>query len=142
MSSTGRYSCSGCSATYYCKISRNLKIHYNEHLGIGKSSSLLNSPNSSAIWQNMKQTGHVGFLDDFSITSRTCTLLTFLYKKLFVCKVQRHNRCLNSKQSSFPKFSFRHFSLCPLFYYRFFTISLPVFVHLSAYTCPLNIFEK
>ena len=54
------YKClwSGFNATYYEKISRNLKVRCNEHYGIGKSGSKHASPNPSYIWEYIKQTGH------------------------------------------------------------------------------------
>ena len=66
-----KYSCSGCSTTYYGKTSRNLKIRCNEHLCIGKNGSKLASPSQSSILDHLKHTGHTVSLEDFSVTSKT-----------------------------------------------------------------------
>ena len=66
-----KYSCSGCNATYHGKISRDLKTHCNEYFGIGKSGSKLASQSPSSIWDHIKQTGHSGSLDDFSVICST-----------------------------------------------------------------------
>ena len=44
-----KYTCSGCSAPYYDKTSRNLKIRYCEYLRINKSGGNRASPSSSSI---------------------------------------------------------------------------------------------
>ena len=69
-----KYSCSGCNATYYGKTARNLKVCCCEHLGITKSVETCAPASTSSIWDHIKQTGHIGKLEDFSIISRTRTL--------------------------------------------------------------------
>ena len=64
-----KYSCSGCNATYYGKTAKNLKVCCCEHLDITKSGETRAPPSTSSIWDHIKQTGHIGKLEDFSIIS-------------------------------------------------------------------------
>ena len=50
-----KYSCSGCSVTYYGKTCRNLKIRCNEHLGIIKSGGNHTAPSWSSIWDHINK---------------------------------------------------------------------------------------
>ena len=92
--------CIGCGAIYYGETSRNPKIHVNEHLGIGKSGFLLTSPNSSAIWEHIKETGQDEALDDFNVINRTCNSFDHLTHESL--PIHRNDPRLNSKQSSIP----------------------------------------
>ena len=53
-------------------MSTNLKVPVTEYMGVRKSRSLPISPNSSTVWENLKQTAHAGSLDDVSIICETC----------------------------------------------------------------------
>ena len=75
--------CNGCSATYYGKASRNLKIRSNERLGIGKESTILMG--------HLKQRGHTESLEDFCISSKTDNSLDFLIRESLL--IQRDNPC-------------------------------------------------
>ena len=97
---TYKYSCSGCCATYYGKISRNLRIRGSEHLGIGKSGSKLASQSTSTIWDHLKQTGRTGSLEDFSIISKKDNSFDLLIHESLL--IQRDNPSCNSQVSSIP----------------------------------------
>ena len=58
-----KYLCSGCSATYYGKTSRNLKIRCYEYLGTNKSGGKRICPSPSPVWDHIKQLGHAGTLE-------------------------------------------------------------------------------
>ena len=89
-----KYSCSGCSATYYGKTSRNLKIRCYEHLGTNKSGGKRACPSSSSVGDHIKQSGHEGTLEDFSIISKTnMTFDLFIHESLLI---QRDRPTLNS----------------------------------------------
>ena len=93
-----KYSCSGCSATYYGKTSRNLKIRCCEHLGTNKSGGKRACPSSSSVGDHVKQSGHEGTLEDFSIISKTSMTFDFhIHESLLI---QRDRPTLNSQQSS------------------------------------------
>lgn len=68
-------------------------------MDIGKSDSKLTSPNPSATWDHIKQTGHIASLDDFSIISKTDNFFDLIHESLLI---QRDRPCLNSQQSSIP----------------------------------------
>ena len=93
-----KYSCSGCSATYYGKTSRNLKIRCYEHLGTNKSGGKRACPSSSSVGDHIKQSGHEGTLEDFSIISKTSMTFDLLINESLL--IQRDRPTLDSQQSS------------------------------------------
>ena len=93
-----KYLCSGCSATYYGKTSRNLNICCYEHLGTNKSGSKRSTPSSSSVGDHIKQSGHEGTLEDFSIISKTSMTFDLLIHESLL--IQRDRPNLNSQQSS------------------------------------------
>ena len=121
-----KYSCSGCSATYYGKTSRNLKIRCYEHLGTNKSGGKRACPSSSSIGDHIKQSGHEGTLEDFSIISKTSMTFDLLIHESLL--IQRDRPTLNSQQSSISMVLF-----WPLFYvFHFYTL-------FGAYTLPSDL---
>ena len=99
-----KYTCSGCNATYYGKTSRNLKIRCYEHLGLNKRGENRASPSSSSIWDHIKQSGHAGTLEDFSIISKSDNSFDLsIHESLLI---QRDRPTLNSQQSSIPMILF------------------------------------
>ena len=93
-----KYSCSGCIATYYGKTCINLKIPCYKHLGTNKSGGKRACPSSSSVWDHIKQSGHAGTLEDFSIISKTDMTFDLLIHESLL--IQRDRPNLNSQQSS------------------------------------------
>ena len=107
-------SCSGCNATYYGKAFRNLKIRCYEHFGLNKSGGKRASTSSSSIWDVIKQSGHIGTLEDFSIISKSDNSFDLLiHESLFI---QGDRPTLNSQQSTIPMVLFQLFHVLSLLF--------------------------
>ena len=88
----------GLIRTYYGKTARNLKIRCCEHQGINKSGGTRAPPSTPSIWDHIKQTGHIGKLEDFSTISRSYNSFDlFIHESLLI---QRDRPNFNSQQSS------------------------------------------
>lgn len=85
------------NATYYCKTTRKLWIHCNQHLGINKSGHKFPSPSLPSIGDHIKQTGHITSLDHFNIISQTDNCFDFLFHESLL--FQRNTPTLNSQFS-------------------------------------------
>ena len=95
-----KFTCSGCSATYYGKTSRNLLIRCREHLGINKLGQNVKSSGPSSIKDHICKTGHIATFENFSILAKTDNAFDLLiYESLLIL---RDRPSLNSQQSSIP----------------------------------------
>ena len=105
------------NATYYCKTTRKLWIHCNQHLGINKSGHKFPSPSLPSIGDHIKQTGHITSLDHFNIISQTDNCFDFLFHESLL--FQRNTATLNSQFSILnSQFSIlcSHVSFCTNFF--------------------------
>ena len=90
-----KYSSSGSNATCYAKTSRNLKIRCYEHLGPNESGeNRASPPSSSSILDHIKQSGHNGTLEDFSIISKSENSFDLSFHESLL--IQRCRTTLNS----------------------------------------------
>ena len=93
-----KFTCSGCSATYYGKTSRNLLVRCREHLGINKLGQDVKSSGPSSIKDHIFKTGHKATFEDFSILAKNDNSFDLLiYESLLIL---RDRPSLNSQQSS------------------------------------------
>ena len=68
--------------------------------GLNKSGGAHTSPSSSSIWDYIKQSGHSGTLEDFSIISKSDNSFDLLTHESLL--IQRDRPTLNSQQFSIP----------------------------------------